>query len=205
MGKLGISGCTAFLGASLHEAKIVSMPAEWAGIVTKSRAKARVRDHDRKSRWPSRIGTSGRWVSLSTRLSWGDHMFGFDTDRTLQELEGEIWGLSEWESSLVLRCTALRQKPLKDFTAGDLRLLIGQRISLPFLVPMALDLLLKNPYIEGDLYPGDILTSVLNIEPSWWLTCAPHLVEQFSGVIDNVEDDMIMWQKLITAFRNRRP
>ncbi len=100
-------------------------------------------------------------------------MFGFDTHRTLQELEGEGWGPSEWESRLVLRCTALRHKPLKDFTAGDLRLMIGQRISLPYLVPLALDLLLSNPYVEGDLYPGDILTSVLNIESSWWFTCAP--------------------------------
>lgn len=136
---------------------------------------------------------------------WGDHMFGFDTNRTLQELEGEGWGPSEWESSLVLRCMALRQKPLKDFTAGDLCLMIGQRISLPYLVPLALDLLLNNPYVEGDLYPGDLLTSVLSVGRLWWNECAPYLTEQLLGIMENVEDDMSKWHTLISELNFRGP
>lgn len=128
-------------------------------------------------------------------------MFSFDINKSIQDLEGKAWGSPALESSLALRCTALRQKPLKDLTAGDLRILIGQQISLPYLVPMALDILLKNPYVEGELYPADLLTSVLNIEPSWWRSCAAHLSDQFSGVIENVEDDLSNWQKLMADFR----
>ncbi|WP_370027602.1 contact-dependent growth inhibition system immunity protein [Planotetraspora sp. GP83] len=44
-------------------------------------------------------------------------------------------------------------KPLADLTIEDLRLLIGQRIGLPCLVPIAVEWLDHDPMAEGDMYP----------------------------------------------------
>lgn len=49
---------------------------------------------------------------------------------TIQQLEGDDWGDPEPDaSSLVKRCTRLRRKPLAEFTADDLRVMLGQHIA----------------------------------------------------------------------------
>lgn len=130
-------------------------------------------------------------------------MFGFDMNKSIQELEGVEWHVSSFDSDLADRCTSLRRKPLKDFTVEELRLMVGQRIGLPFIVPIAVDCLLENPYIAGDLYPGDLLVNVLKVEQSWWNSCEPWLREQINGVIENVEEDMQTFGTLIAKFRSQ--
>lgn len=92
----------------------------------------------------------------------------FDKTKTLTELENDYWGEPEYHSSLVTRCHDLRNKPLNKFSVEDLRLLIGQNISLAYLIPMALEYLRENILAEGMYYPGDLLFSVLNIQPIFW-------------------------------------
>jgi hypothetical protein len=46
--------------------------------------------------------------------------------------------------------------------------MIGQQISLRFLVPRALAVLEPNHLVEGDSYPGDLLDAVLRIDKSYW-------------------------------------
>ncbi|NBD27408.1 hypothetical protein GT019_26350 [Paenibacillus sp. T1] len=65
-------------------------------------------------------------------------MFNNDLDKTLEELEGEIWGQPQFCSNLVIRCHELRRKPLMSFSIEDLRIMIGQGFSLKYLVPVAL-------------------------------------------------------------------
>ena len=71
-------------------------------------------------------------------------------------------------TELVARCIALRSKPLQEYTVEDLRLSIGQRIGLTWLVPLALAQLQLNLYAEGDYYPGDLLSSVSQLPDSYW-------------------------------------
>jgi hypothetical protein len=88
---------------------------------------------------------------------------------TIQQIEGLDWGDPPPDSSaLVRRCTALRRKPLDRFTAEDLRIMLGQRESVPILLPLAVDMLAENPLAEGDFYPGDLLTTVLKLPSSTW-------------------------------------
>ncbi len=82
-------------------------------------------------------------------------------ERTLQDIEANAWGEPTFSSSLVIRCHALRRKPLKDFSPGDMRVMIGQEIGLPYLLPMALEALVADPLVEGDYFPGDLLLTVL--------------------------------------------
>jgi hypothetical protein len=88
--------------------------------------------------------------------------------KTLECLEGSIWGDPEYESQLVLTCHSLRKKQLKDFDIEDLRIMIGQNIGLRFLMPLAIDRLKENILAEGDYYEGDLLSAVLQSNQSYW-------------------------------------
>ena len=83
-------------------------------------------------------------------------------DKTLEELELLFLSEPKDESTyLVETVYRLRKKKLKDFTVEDLRLMIGQRIGINILMPIAIYKLKKNPFLEGDFYPGDLLVNVL--------------------------------------------
>jgi hypothetical protein len=97
------------------------------------------------------------------------HGFGDERRRkTLDELEGVKWGPPEDNSFLVTRCHALRKKPIGEFDVEDLRIMIGQQIGLFFLVPLALEKLVRKPLGAGDFYPGDLLGAVLRIDAGFW-------------------------------------
>ena len=91
-----------------------------------------------------------------------------DRTRTLDELDPPAWGEPDFHSHLVRTCHALRRKPIGEFSVEDLRIMIGQQIGLPWLVPMALEVLEHDPLAEGDYYPGDLLHNVLTVEPAFW-------------------------------------
>jgi hypothetical protein len=93
-----------------------------------------------------------------------------DTNKSLSQLRGAFTSGTTDESALEAACITLYEKPLKDFTVENLRLMIGQSIGLEFLIPLAVELLRKNPFVEGDYYPGDLLSMVMQVEPSFWQT-----------------------------------
>src|SRR5678816_1778838 len=93
-----------------------------------------------------------------------------DTGKSLSQLLGALTKDSADSSALATTCLALYEKPLKDFTVENLRVMIGQSIGLEFLIPLAIDLLQENPFVEGDYYPGDLLSAVVKGEPSFWQT-----------------------------------
>ena len=88
-------------------------------------------------------------------------------DKTLEELDGQDWGEPTFQSGLVIDCHRLRRVPLKDFTAGDLRRLIGQKFSLDYLIPLAMMQLIDDPF-AGDWYSGDVLDSLLSLSGDFW-------------------------------------
>jgi hypothetical protein len=92
-----------------------------------------------------------------------------DDQRTLEELEGVDWGApASAPTSMLARCRALRRVPLSMLSPGDLRLLLGQRIGLEYLVPKALELVAERPLQEADYYPGDLLSVLLRIDKAFW-------------------------------------
>lgn len=95
-------------------------------------------------------------------------MSPFDRTKSLQELENADWGEPPCDSYLVTECHRLRRVPLCELTAENLRIMIGQQLSLPFLLPLALELLHVDPLTAGDLYEGDLLETVLRIEAPFW-------------------------------------
>ena len=98
------------------------------------------------------------------------HKLGqFDREPTLQQLDGKDWGEPKPEDSrLVRECLRLRRVQLKKLTIEDLRLLIGQDISVDHLLPLALEILRLNPFAEGACYAGDLLVNVLGVSEGFW-------------------------------------
>jgi hypothetical protein len=88
--------------------------------------------------------------------------------KTLENLEKEVWRQFDSDSRLVRRTKELRKIQLSSFTIEDLRLMIGQRFSLDYLIPLALETLNEDLFAEGDLYKGDLLKSVLSIGTEFW-------------------------------------
>ena len=108
--------------------------------------------------------------------------------KSLENLEKNIWPTinSDESSYLIKTCNVLRKKQLQDFDTEDLRIMIGQEIGLYFLMPLAIETLTNDLFAEGDMYRGDLLKTVLEIETTFW---------------DNNKN---YWQELNNVIKNRR-
>jgi hypothetical protein len=89
-------------------------------------------------------------------------------EQSLEQLENERWPPPNYDSYLVLEAHRLRSVPIGDLTVEDLRLLLGQQIGTRYLMPLAVARLQVEPLAQGDFYPGDLLSSVLETDPSYW-------------------------------------
>jgi CDI immunity proteins len=85
-------------------------------------------------------------------------------------------------TDLVRRCVVLRRKPLSQFTVEDLRIMLGQKIAVPILLPMAVAMLADDPLAEGDYYPGDLLYNVVRLPEEEWHG-APRLRDRLVEVL----------------------
>lgn len=90
-----------------------------------------------------------------------------DLTKTLEELENDYWDEPNFAFSLVIQVHQLRKKPLCELNNEELRLLIGQQMNLDFLLRIALEKLIQNPFGSGDLYIGDLFCSVLKVEKEY--------------------------------------
>jgi hypothetical protein len=92
-----------------------------------------------------------------------------ESNRTLDTVDRPAWGPAPPGATfLITRCHELRTEPLRDFTAEDLRIMIGQQVALRPLVQLALDRLRPDSLIEDDDYPTDLLASVLRVDTAFW-------------------------------------
>ena len=83
-----------------------------------------------------------------------------DKSKSLQELENYDQGDPKGApTGLIKRCLELHRTPLEEWSADDCRLMLGQKFSPQFLVPLALEWLQKDPLEDGMRYPGALLRS----------------------------------------------
>ncbi|HEV7909023.1 MAG TPA: contact-dependent growth inhibition system immunity protein [Pseudonocardiaceae bacterium] len=111
-----------------------------------------------------------------------------DIEISLQGLEGDSWGVPPAPATeLATLVFSSRLKPVKSLTPVELRVLIAQQIGVEILVPVALDLLQQYPFVCGSLYPGDLLATVLRLDPSFWAE-RPELRVRTSGLLDSLSE-----------------
>lgn len=89
-------------------------------------------------------------------------------EKSLEELQGIVWGDPTFDSYLVQRTHAIRKIPLKDFTVDDVAMMIRRGESLDFMMPLALEHLQKDILTpEGD-YEGVLMNAVLGVGRKFW-------------------------------------
>lgn len=98
---------------------------------------------------------------MKTKNSW--------RNKSLETLENHYWGdPADAPTNLVKRCIKLSKVPVQNFSLADLRVMIGQKFGLQYLVPLAIEKLQDNIFVDAELYEGDLLENVLTIDTSFW-------------------------------------
>ena len=100
---------------------------------------------------------------------------------------------------MVKRCLGLCKVPLDKFTVEDLRIMIGQEFSLQHLIPLAIEHLRMDIFVEGDFYRGDLLKNVLSIDTKFW-TKNKHLWTEIHELIKDKRDEFTAIKVLTTSF-----
>ena len=88
--------------------------------------------------------------------------------QSLQALENHYWGDPlNAPTTLVKRCIELSKVSVDRLLSGDLRVMIGQKIRLQYLIPLAIQKFQKDIFVDAELYKGDLLEIVLRIDTSF--------------------------------------
>ena len=95
-------------------------------------------------------------------------MHPFDTSQSLEQLENDVWPHQSYPTYVVQESQRLRKLPVGELDAEGLRLLIGQRIGLEYVVPLALEKVEANPLVQGRNYSGDLLVGLLGVPAEFW-------------------------------------
>ncbi|MCF6249904.1 MAG: hypothetical protein L3J75_01360 [Methylococcaceae bacterium] len=106
---------------------------------------------------------------------------------SLDQLDGKQLNTCDLQSGLIERCESARRKKLKDLSASEIRTLIGQAISLQYIVPLGLHYLETDLLYSGNLYTGDLLVSILDVPSEFWLN-NPHLNNRLVEILISVEE-----------------
>ena len=103
-------------------------------------------------------------------------------DKSIEELENDYWEDSDFNSYIVLTTQNARKKPVSQLSDEEIRLLIGQKIGLKYLIPIALSLISKDPLVEVTFYKGDLLSQLLKLSYNDW---------------EHNEEDLKFFQKIV--------
>jgi len=89
--------------------------------------------------------------------------------KSLEVLENHNWGNpTNSPTNLVKRCIELSKVPVGTFTASDLRIMIGQKFGLTYLIPLAIEKLQEDLFLEAEMYEGDLIENILLIDKDFW-------------------------------------
>ncbi|MFE2280369.1 contact-dependent growth inhibition system immunity protein [Streptomyces sp. NPDC059454] len=90
-------------------------------------------------------------------------------DRTLDELDPPRWEDPAADATRLIRTVhELRRVPLRELRPADLRMLVSQQVALPYVLPLAVRLLLEEPLLDACFYEGDLLLAAVSAPASVW-------------------------------------
>ena len=94
----------------------------------------------------------------------------FDRRLTLESLENDFWKEDPHSQTigLIEKCVRYRKIPIQNLTVEQVRMLIGQQISLDYLLPIAFEFLKEDILSHGDFYEGDLLESIFRANQNYW-------------------------------------
>lgn len=103
-------------------------------------------------------------------------------DKSIEELENDYWEDSDFNSYIVQTTQNARKKPVSQLSYEEIRLLLGQKIGLKYVIPIALSLISKDPLAEVTFFKGDLLLQLLRLSYNDW---------------EHNEEDLKCFQKII--------
>lgn len=104
---------------------------------------------------------------LRRRGLWGE-MEHLDPSQTLNALLQWEKESGRYSTAFVERVNSALDVPVKDLKWSQIRMLISQNIGLQFLVPWAIDALMKRPLYRAEFYDGDLFVACLGVEGNYW-------------------------------------
>lgn len=111
--------------------------------------------------------------------------------RTLDELDPPRWDPPAADATrLVRKVHELRRVPVGELGPADLRTLIPQQVALPYVLPLAVSLLLENPLLDAYFYEGDLLLAAVQAPASVW-ALIPDLEAQLRNVITTLSESAV--------------
>ncbi|MFF1647949.1 contact-dependent growth inhibition system immunity protein [Streptomyces sp. NPDC058240] len=109
-------------------------------------------------------------------------------DRTLDELDPPRWAAPDADATrLVRKVHELRRVPLGELRPADLRTLVTQRVSLSYVLPLAVRLLIEEPLLDACFYEGDLLLAAVEAPESAWAVL-PDLAARLRAVITTLPE-----------------
>ncbi|MET9604532.1 contact-dependent growth inhibition system immunity protein [Streptomyces sp. NPDC006512] len=109
-------------------------------------------------------------------------------DHTLDEIDGPPWPPAPPNAtSLVSKVHALRRRPLGSLAPADLRTLISQDVALPYVLPLAVDLLVEDPLLDAYFYEGDLLHAAVTRPATAWIPF-PDLAARLAQTVATLPD-----------------
>lgn len=124
--------------------------------------------------------------------------------KSLNDLPGRHLGNPPPNATgLVRQCHELHRKPLSSMTPADLRVLISQGFALDLLMPLAMQVLEKEPLIDTAYYPGDLFAAVLGVGASFWAS-RPNMRASVEVLLDKAQPLPREVEKGLAAFRGTR-
>ena len=92
----------------------------------------------------------------------------FDTHKPLYALDAEGCEAAAVDDDGAAVVRRLAQKPVRRLSVAELCELIRRNIGLPYLVPLAIERLTDDPFLEAQQFPGDLLEAVLESDTRFW-------------------------------------
>jgi len=109
--------------------------------------------------------------------------------KSIENLEKDFWGQSPRDATpLVDKVHRLRTIQIEKLEPGDIRLLIGQKVGLRFLIPVALEILRDDLFIDTDFYNGDLMQNVMQVDTDFW-DANKELKEQLDGLLKSYSNE----------------
>ncbi|WP_327436601.1 MULTISPECIES: contact-dependent growth inhibition system immunity protein [unclassified Streptomyces] len=109
---------------------------------------------------------------------------------SLEELEHKSWPAPPLDSTGLVRTVhALRKRPIQSLDPYELGRMIGQDVGLPWLLPLAVEILrdTAEEQAEEGFYDDALLTAVLTRSPETW-RAMPDIASEVQGILRVLKD-----------------
>lgn len=91
-----------------------------------------------------------------------------NTHRCLLELDPQTWDPANLSDETAYIAQRLASKPVRRLTAAELRELIARDLSLPITVPLAMERIAEDPFLQAQRHPGDLITTIMESSARFW-------------------------------------